>query len=313
MSTNDGPVKANIFAAGAVLWRRSPKSPTQIEVAVIHRPRYDDWSFPKGKVEPGETLVRAAVREVTEETGLTCHLGRHVDRVTYPVPGHRRLKRVDYWAAEVTGGEFAPNREVDTLLWLPAAQVQKQISYPMDRRVLRNFVRYPVDTRTTLIVRHGRAGRSERFKGDDNLRPLDKVGREQAAALVEQLLAFGATHIHSAERLRCTQTVEPLATLLGVDIRLEPLLSEDTYAERPDAARHRMNKIATKPGVHVVCSQGKVIPDLLGWWADRDGITLPPARNRKGSMWVLSHVGGTLISAYHIDSPLPLNESAVSD
>ena len=303
-SALESPSKTAILAAGAILWRR-PRKGNELEIALIHRPRYDDWSFPKGKVEQGETTVVAAVREVAEETGMTCLLGRHLDRVAYPVPGSRRKKRVDYWAAESIGGEFEPNREVDTLRWLPVSQVLDNISYPIDRRVMRRFMARPVETKTVLVVRHAKAGRSARYKGDDNLRPLDKTGELEALALVPQMLAFGATHIHSADRVRCEQTVEPLAHMLDANIRLEPTLSEESYASDRDAGRNRARKIAAKNGIRVICSQGKVIPDLLKWWADQDGLRLPPARNRKASMWVLSLHDGRLVAADHIDSPLP--------
>ena len=118
-SSSESPVRANILAAGAIVWRKSSTLPGEIEVALIHRPRYDDWSFPKGKLDPGETLLVAAIREVSEETGFEVRLGRHLCRITYPVPGHRKLKRVDYWAAEATSGSFVPNNEVDELVWVP--------------------------------------------------------------------------------------------------------------------------------------------------------------------------------------------------
>ncbi|MGW0174858.1 NUDIX hydrolase [Rhodococcus sp. NPDC003322] len=298
-------IKANIFAAGAVLWRKSPTNPYEIEVALIHRPKYDDWSFPKGKLDPGEIPVVAAVREVEEETGMRVQLGRHVTRVAYEVPGHRKRKRVDYWAAEARGGEFVPNDEVDELRWLPPEDLPAALSYPVDLKVTRRFLKVPADTTTVLMVRHARAGRRGRYKGDDTLRPLDKVGRTQAEALSVLLQAFGATEIHSADRTRCVQTVEPLARHLGTGITLEPALTEEAYLEDPSAAQALVRKIAALGGVQVICSQGRVIPDLLQWWADRDGVALPAARNRKGSTWVLSLSGGRLVDANHIDSALP--------
>lgn len=302
----DKPVKANIFAAGAVLWRKSPGNPYEIEIALIHRPKYDDWSFPKGKLDPGETAITAAVREIHEETGITAQLGRHLSGVTYPIPGHRRLKRVEYWAAEAVSGQFTPNDEVDEMLWLPPDEVPDQLSYPMDRTILRRFVQLPPDTTTVLLVRHAKAGNRTKYVGDDRERPLDDKGRTQAEALVAQLRAYGASEVASADRTRCTQTVQPLADVLGVPIHIEPLLSEEEYAADPSGARARARKIAARGGVQVICSQGGVIPDLLEWWAKRDGVVLPPARNRKASTWVLSFSGGRLVAADHIDSPLPI-------
>ncbi len=297
--------KANIFAAGVVLWRKPPGDPDGIEIAVIHRPKYDDWSFPKGKLDPGESAAVAAVREVEEETGFRVQLGRHVARLAYQMPGHRQRKRVDYWAAEARRGEFVPNAEVDELRWLPPDQVFDALSYPMDHKVTRRFLKVPTDTTTVLLVRHAKAGRRSRYRGEDAQRPLDKQGRAQAAALSDLLQAFGATAVHAADRTRCVQTVEPLARALGVDVEVEATLTEEAYQEDRDAARARVLKIATRGGVQVICSQGGVIPDLMHWWAQRDGVALPPARDRKGSTWVLSLSGGTLVAADHIDTALP--------
>jgi 8-oxo-(d)GTP phosphatase len=293
-----------------VLWRPghedSPKSP--IEIAVIHRPRYDDWSLPKGKVDPGETAPVAAVREVREETGQHCVLGRRLDTVSYPID--LGTKKVYYWAARSGGGEFVPGKEVDELVWLPVLDAMKKLQYPQDRKVLRRFAKQPADTRTVLVVRHGTAGSKSRYKGDDTKRPLDKKGRAQAEALVPQLLAFGATDVYAADRVRCYQTVEPLAEELGVSIHNELALTEEAYAKSPKRARNRMLRISAREGIPAICSQGKVIPDLIEWWCARDGVRPDKARNHKGSTWVLSLSAGKLIAADHIGGPLAANVRA---
>ncbi|MEU5843298.1 NUDIX domain-containing protein [Rhodococcus sp. NPDC047139] len=309
--SRDKPVKANIFAAGAILWRpAAEKAPHDAEIALVHRPRYDDWSFPKGKLDAGETAVVAAVREIEEETGFRAALGRSLGKVVYPVPGHRKLKRVDYWVARSLDGQFTPNDEVDELRWVTTGEAFDLLSYPMDRSVLRRFRRIPLDTTTALIVRHAKAGSRKKYKGDDRYRPLDASGRAQAAALVAQLTAFGGDRVVSADRTRCVATVEPFADRHGLGITLEPSLSEEEYRADPDHGRKRALEIASGPGTPVICSQGKVIPPLLEWWAERDGLVLPAARNRKASMWVLSLRGDRLVAADHIDSPLPLDGRA---
>jgi 8-oxo-dGTP diphosphatase len=217
---------------------------------------------------------------------------------------------VYYWAARATGGEFTPGKEVDELVWLPVVDAMKKLEYPQDRKVLRRFAKQPADTRTVLVVRHGTAGSKSRYSGDDTKRPLDKRGRAQAEALVPQLLAFGATEVYAADRLRCHQTLEPLAAELGVSIHSEHTLTEEAYAKNPKRSRSRMLRIAAQAGTPAICSQGKVIPDLVAWWCERDGVRPDKARNHKGSTWVLSLSAGKLVAADHIGGPLAANVRA---
>jgi len=303
-----GPGSRIVYAAGAVLWRPTDSANPGLEIAVIHRPRYDDWSLPKGKVDPGETAPVAAVREVLEETGHHATLGRRLDMVSYPI--EQGVKKVYYWAARSTGGDFTPGREVDELVWLPVADATKRLNYVQDRKMLRHFAKRPPDTHTVLVIRHGTAGRKSRFSGDDTERPLDKRGRAQAEALVPQLLAFGASDVYAADRLRCHQTVEPLAEELGVTVHNEPTLTEESYAKSPKRARQRVLRIAKQEGTPVICTQGKVIPDLIAWWCERDGVRPDKSRNHKGSTWVLSLSAGRLLAADHIGGALTANVRA---
>jgi 8-oxo-dGTP diphosphatase len=122
-----------VEAAGCVLWRRAPGG-TGIEIALVHRPKYDDWSHPKGKLHHGETPREAALREVLEETGMTCALGPRLPTAHYLAKG--RPKAVSYWAAEATGGHFTPNGEVDRILWLPPAEARTHLTHPIDGPLL---------------------------------------------------------------------------------------------------------------------------------------------------------------------------------
>lgn len=293
-----------VWAAGGVVWRHTPDK--QIEICVIHRPGHDDWTLPKGKAENGETLITTAVREIEEETGQRVRLGRHLRDVAYDLPNHDH-KRVRYWSARALGGRtFAANDEVDEMRWVGLDDARELLSYRLDRTILAEFTRLPVESHTLLLVRHAHAGRRSRYKGDDRLRPLDRLGREQARQLAGLLADFGAQQVHAADRVRCEQTVEPVATTLNVPIQLEPQLSEESYRSDPDKAHKRILEIAAdQSAIHAVCSQGKVIPPMMRWWADHEDISLPAKRNRKGSVWVLSLVDGRLVAADHIDSPLP--------
>ncbi|MFE3515326.1 NUDIX hydrolase [Streptomyces sp. NPDC059166] len=138
MST--GPVRA----AGCVLWRRAQDG-AGVEICLVHRPRYDDWSFPKGKLKRGETPREAALREVLEETGHHCRPGAPLPTALYMANGHP--KEVSYWEAEATGGAFEPNDEVDRLAWLAPDVARPRLTRPGDRVQLDAFLRVDLPAR----------------------------------------------------------------------------------------------------------------------------------------------------------------------
>ncbi|MFI9629096.1 NUDIX hydrolase [Streptomyces sp. NPDC052042] len=122
-----------IRAAGCLLWRRSP-SDDGIELALVYRPKWADWSHPKGKLKRREAAQDGAVREVLEETGMTCEPGPELPTVRYQVEG--RPKEVRYWAAEATHGAFTPNREVSRLLWLSPAAARDRLTQDRDKALV---------------------------------------------------------------------------------------------------------------------------------------------------------------------------------
>jgi 8-oxo-dGTP diphosphatase len=131
-------VEPEIRAAGGVVWRVAEGRP---EVALVHRPKYRDWTFPKGKLDVGETDEEAARREVLEETGLECVLGRELPSVTYR-DGKGRHKQVRYWEMTVAAGAFAVNDEVDQMAWLDLVEARRRLTYDHDRDVLEAFARF---------------------------------------------------------------------------------------------------------------------------------------------------------------------------
>lgn len=127
-----------VRAAGCVLWRRSPVS-GDLEICLVHRPKYDDWSHPKGKLKRGEEPLAGALREVAEETGYTAEPGEELATVRYLVNG--RPKQVRYWAAEAVFGHFTPNDEVDRILWLSPAAARGRLTQPRDRDLVDALIR----------------------------------------------------------------------------------------------------------------------------------------------------------------------------
>jgi 8-oxo-dGTP pyrophosphatase MutT (NUDIX family) len=135
-----------VRAAGGVIWREvtvadeSGVTRPSGEIVLIHRPRYDDWSFPKGKLNRGEAWKRAAIREVREETGLLCEPGDELPSTVY-TDGKGRTKLVRYWIMQVIGVEpWAPNNEVDMRRWVPVEEAARLLTYAHDREMLAGLV-----------------------------------------------------------------------------------------------------------------------------------------------------------------------------
>jgi len=301
------PLKT-IRAAGGVLWRPVTGAPegANIEVALIHRPRYDDWSLPKGKLAPGENEIEGAVREVLEETGYRVRVGRPLGEVRYMKTSGSgsRPKVVRYWAMQADGGGFTPNREVDELRWMTLDEAGKALTHPHDEKVLDRFVRGPVLSGAVLLVRHARAGERVEWKGDDRARPLDETGRAQAEELVRPLSRFDVDDIISADFVRCVQTVQPLAEAIGATVKEEELFSEIGYPAHEDEALHYVRKLGESLSTTVVCSQGDVIPDLLHRLASADHVDLPePFECKKGGFMALTFDGPRLFSVEYFSPP----------
>lgn len=301
-------VKRGTLAAGAVLWRGDLQEPASIEVAVIHRPHYDDWSLAKGKVDPGETLPTTAVREIAEETGYEVKLGKLLGSVSYPVVD--RTKVVYYWTGQVLSGDFTPNDEVDEVRWLPIADAVKLLTYEVDSQVLlkaqKRFL-LPATSRV-LLVRHGRAHRRTNWAGDDNVRPLDKKGRRQAEMLVPMLSGWHPDRIYSAFPDRCQTTVSPLADELGLEVNVDERLGDTIYVSDPELTEQAFDGIIAQGGTSVVCSQGVSIPGLISSLVSKGRLPIEDEDivAKKGSVWVLSFHYGELTGADYLASALPV-------
>ncbi len=279
-----------IRAAGAVVWRDA--GPSGVEVALVHRRRYDDWSFPKGKLDRGEHALLAAVREVYEETGLRVRLGRRLPTISYM--SDDRPKQVDYWAA--TGiGEFTPNDEVDRLDWLPVAEAEARLSYAHDRGVLRALFAEPHRTTPCIVLRHGSAGEKSHWPGDDALRPLDPRGRREAGELAGLLAAYGPAQVLSSATARCVETVLPYARHRRIEVTTATAVTVGLGGVLDAAARVEEEIEAGRSAV--VCTHGEIVTGLVAQLCRGLGGKIPDDTSlRKGTFWVLHVAGGTLVN-----------------
>lgn len=272
-----------VEAAGALVWRVRQG---RLQVALVHRPRYRDWSWPKGKVEPEEHVTVAAIREVEEETGLPIVLGRPLPGLQYALHDGRH-KRVHYWAAQVAGRPEGPAlharppfahaaaSEIDRVAWMDAEVARRKLTRRADAEPLDALVKAHakgrLDTRAVVVVRHGRA-RSRAAHGAEELtRPLTPVGRRQAEDLVPLLSAFGVAELVTSPWARCHGTVEPYATAAGLPIgELEPL-TEHAHAHDPQATASAVEALIADRAGQVdlaVCTHRPVLPTVVGVLGD---------------------------------------------
>jgi 8-oxo-(d)GTP phosphatase len=292
------PAAGQIRAAGAVVWRLAAGG---IQVALVHRDRYDDWTFPKGKREPGEHVLATAVREVAEETGLRVILGRPLGKTCYDSGG--LPKRVDYWAGSCLepAAAFAPNAEVDQLEWLTVPAARERLTYRHDTRLLDEFGRGPAQTVPCILLRHAEAGSKAGWPGDDLARPLDSRGAATAQSLGQLLACFGTCAVYSSAAERCLATVRPYAALTGAPIEAELLFTVGKQDADPAAAAlaaaDRAAAIAAA-GPVIICAHGENLPLLLRAACARLGSGPPDGPSlHKGGFWVLQSAGQALVSA----------------
>lgn len=238
-----------VLAAGALVWRLKND---KLQVLVVHRPRYDDWSFPKGKAEPGESMVLTAIREVAEETGRQIVLGRYLGKARRRLVSGRK-KRTLYWAAQVLPeagpGEGlraavkpASKREIDKVRWWKVEKAARKLTHADDKRLLARLVDWyesgQLQVHSLVLVRHAKAvSRATWGYGINSeiTRPL-VMGRGQAQArdVAALLSAYGVGELVSSPWRRCVDTLAPYAHGCGLDLRSDEAFTEVSALMAPE-------------------------------------------------------------------------------
>jgi len=282
-----------IRAAGALLWRETQER--TIEIALIHRPRYDDWTLPKGKIEEGETALQCAYRELVEETGIKASFTRQLGSIDYVENGEG--KRVIFWAAHcaLNASTFIANEEVDQLRWLPCEEAMELSTYQSDREMIANFQSQEQRTDTLIILRHAKALERGDWDEPDSQRTLNEVGFDQAQLLIKHLEPFAIDEVYTSDYTRCIQTVTPLAHTRGLSITGVPSLNEQIFEEDPSRAVAFANALKQDEKNIVICSHNPVIPTMLRGilntkLKNKDLIKLEP-----GDAWIVHRVKGEIV------------------
>lgn len=263
-----------IRAAGVVLLRDNDGA---TEFLAVHRPARADWSLPKGKLDPGEHIVVAALRECDEETGYTPILRSPLPTQSYSVMSLPKV--VNYWTARVRSEEgFAPDDEIDEIRWCAATEAAALLTYPSDAHLVEQASGQP-ETVPLVILRHTQAVKRTNFKGDDDAdRPLNGKGRSQSKALVPLLDAFGIETVHASSATRCTETVRRYAKHLDVPVVPEPDLTEEGHHRDAERTAARAVELAATPAALVLCTHRPVLPTIFDAMAASMGVDLSDPR-----------------------------------
>lgn len=278
------PLHKIVRAGGAIVWRpctdkKGASSRNEIEVLLVHRPKYGDWSWPKGKQEPGEHILACATREVEEETGIPVRLGASLTTQRYKL-GRNTTKEVHYWVATPDLADApllarapasrAPAREIDKTAWVKPGKALRLLTRRGDRRLLAEVLTRLDDdalaTRPVVFVRHAKAlKRSQWADKSESTRPLTRTGVHQVSRLTAVLSAYGIERVATSPWRRCLSTVAPYATLTGANLDMQPALTEDAYASDPQSFRQLIDELADSADKPLaVCVHRPTIPGIVG-------------------------------------------------
>ena len=288
------PPEESIWAAGTVVVKVDADG--QPRFLLIHRPRYDDWTLPKGKLDKNEPFLDGAIRETWEETGIEPRNPRLVGTIAYHTQ-NENPKVVRWWLADADDGTFTPNKEVDRIKWSKFEKGRKRLTYRNDREVLdrANDMFLARSAGVIYLVRHGSAGKRGSGDGEDWSRGLDKVGRAQRKAIRRLLQAHPLTRIGSSTYTRCVETVQPLSDRMGIPIELEPALVDGSHLHRTMSLIHSLQEESA-----VLCSHGDVIADLVGHLFASEVPMDGPMEWKKGSIWELRTIQGRVVSGRYV-------------
>ena len=249
-----------VVAAGGLCWRVRGG---ELEVLMIHRPRYKDWSWPKGKIDSGETTPECAVREVEEEVGVRIRLGIPLPATVYPVSSG--MKIVHYWAARIQEGKPHPDgKEVDGVRWCSPAEAHAELTNPSDRLPLRALEEAHADGRLRtwplIIVRHAKAKPRSSWTRAEGDRPLAATGLRQAQAVSRLLGAWLPDRVISSPWVRCVQTVRPYVKTRTVKFKTVDAITEHSAKRKPGKARKAVEALFDKAKPVVLCTHRPVLP-----------------------------------------------------
>lgn len=292
-------------AAGTIPWCTVPgeNGEQEILVLLVHRTKWKDITLPKGKMDPGETMPRTAVRETFEETGLRVHLGMMLGTIEYKLKTGED-KQVRYWAARVDdatrlASRFSPNKEIEALEWVNVKEAKSRLSYKRERDMMDIFLDLTQkdlhETFSIITLRHAQAAAEGKT---DAARKLTPLGKKQAKRLASTLDAFGVKKIWTSDAERCISTVKPYARSIQTKPKLKHELSQQSWDEG-NSVREVVGSALRKTRSVLLCSHLPVLSDIC-----RE-IALGTASTPGPHFQIASEVAPSGFSVFHISKKYP--------
>ena len=293
--------KIDISAAGGVVWRRNEDD--QIEIALVHRPKYQDWSLPKGKVEGKESLIACAVREIMEETGFEVRFGPFLGRTAYQTSEGN--KQVSYWSARFLGLTGTRNiEEIDEITWVNLREIEKFNLRNTDQEIIARFSEIEIDTEPLVMLRHAQAIPRSEWYGEDSDRPLATHGEQQSKRLIPNLVPYGVEEIHTSSAVRCYETITPFARALNSHYFFSEELSEDSHKRYPDKTHKYFQKLLSNNHPTLLCSHNPILPSLLEELAVKSGVEITDPKLEPADAWIVHHIGKEIFAVDFLSAPL---------
>jgi len=290
----------HIRAAGAVIWRRNASD--QIEIALVHRVKYQDWSIPKGKVEGKESLIACAYREVLEETGFSVRFGPKLGQISYLVGAV--VKTVTYWSAKFLSVDGTPNpQEIDEVRWIVAEEALDFLTRELDRQIINQFLELDLDSKPLILLRHAKAIDRSEWSGEDTDRPLSAEGERQAKRLLANFKPYGIEEMHSSSAVRCYETITPMARAFNVDFFFTDSLSQDVHIKDRERPIKYIHRLLVNNYPVLLCSHNPILPETISSFVDKFGVEVAETKLNPADAWVVHHIEREVVSVEFLPGP----------
>jgi len=289
-----------ISAAGALVWRRNAND--EVEIALVHRMKYDDWSIPKGKVEGDESLIACAYRETMEETGFEVRFGPKIGTISYSVGDVP--KTVTYWSAKFLSERGSPNPgEVDEVRWMTILEAQNFLSRELDKKIIKDFLAIDLDTKPLILLRHAKAIERSDWAGEDTDRPLSSYGERQSRRLLSSLQPYAIEEMHSSSAVRCYETITPMARSMNIDFFFTDSLSEEVFNRDHERPIKYIHRLLVNDYPVLVCSHNPILPEVISSFVNKFGVDVSDIKLEPGDAWVAHHVDREVVSVEYLPGP----------